>query len=472
MITPVLLAGGSGSRLWPASREAFPKQFTKFFGDNSLFQQAALRVSGPQFSAPLIVTSDQFRFTVSDQMSDAHIIPDTIILEPSGLNTAPAVLVASLWAAARDPNALLLIAPSDHIIPNENAFRAAVTAASPDAEQGQIVTFGIKPDHPEIGYGYLELEQSGAEACIPLKRFIEKPDMASAEAMVKSDKYLWNAGIFLFRADVMLSAFNTFAPDMVPLASESLKKAQSDLGFLRLDAEAWAALPSISIDYAIMEHAKNLSVFPFDGQWSDLGSWAAVAEQSFTPRDAFGNQTSQNAHAINCENSFLYSDDGGVRLVAIGLKDVVAISTDDAVLIVPKNQSQLVREAVDLLKQQGAKQATEFRRDHRPWGWFESLALGSRFQVKRIVVKPGGILSLQSHKHRAEHWIVVEGMAKVTIGRDVKMVHENESVYVPLGALHRMENPGKVPMVLIEVQTGSYLGEDDITRYEDLYQRS
>ncbi len=471
-IHPVILCGGSGTRLWPVSRAAFPKQFVKLYGEGSLFQQAASRLSAEGFADPLIVTSDPFRFTAQEQLNDIGIQHSAIMLEPEGRNTAPAVLAASLWAVQRDPNAVLLIASSDHVVSDPAAFRNAVKAALPAALSGNIVTFGIRPDRPETGYGYLELEEKDVEVCAPLKRFVEKPDLADAKTMLAAGTYLWNAGIFLFRADTILEAFQKYEPSMVTHAEAAMRNSKQDLGFLRLDPEAWSRLKSISIDYAIMEKADNLSVMPYNGDWSDLGSWSAVADQSAEAADENGNLVSNTAIAIDCHNSLLRTEDEGPRLIGIGLEDMVAVATGDAVLLAHKDQSQRVREAVDLLKKEGAKEATEFSRDFRPWGWFESLAMGARFQVKRIVVKPGGILSLQSHKFRAEHWIVVEGKAKVTIGDDVKLVSENQSVYVPLGAIHRLENPGDVPMVLIEVQTGSYLGEDDIIRHEDVYART
>ncbi|MBF9024359.1 mannose-1-phosphate guanylyltransferase/mannose-6-phosphate isomerase [Rhodobacterales bacterium HKCCD6035] len=471
-IRPVILCGGSGTRLWPVSRAAFPKQFVKLHGNGSLFQQAASRLSGEGFADPLIVTSDPFRFTAQEQLNDIGIQHAALMLEPEGRNTAPAVLAASLWATQRGPNAVLLIASSDHVVSDPAGFRDAVKAALPAAMSGRIVTFGIRPDRPETGYGYLELEDKDLEVCAPLKRFVEKPDLADAEAMVAAGTYLWNAGIFLFRADTVLEAFQKYEPSMVTHAKAAMRNSTQDLGFLRLDPEAWSRLKSISIDYAVMEKADNLSVMPYNGQWSDLGSWSAVADQFAEAADENGNVVSNTAIAIDCHSSLLRTEDEGPRLIGIGLEDMVAVATGDAVLLAHKDQSQRVREAVDLLKKEGAKEATEFSRDFRPWGWFESLAMGARFQVKRIVVKPGGILSLQSHKFRAEHWIVVEGTAKVTIGDDVKLVSENQSVYVPLGAIHRLENPGDVPMVLIEVQTGSYLGEDDIIRHEDVYART
>lgn len=471
-IYPVILCGGSGTRLWPVSRAAFPKQFVHLHGEGSLFQQAASRLSGEVFTDPLIVTSEPFRFMAQEQLHDIGMQHAVLMLEPEGRDTAPAVLVASLWAAQSDPDAVLLVAPSDHVVSESDAFRDAVKAALPAAVSGSIVTFGIRPDRPETGYGYLELEDKNVETCTPLKRFVEKPQLENAEAMLAAGTCLWNAGIFLFRADIMISAFQKYEPDMVPHAEAALSNSMQDLGFLRLNAEAWSQLPSISIDYAIMERADNLSVMPYNGQWSDLGSWSAVAEQCVGAADDNGNVVSNSSLAVDCHNSLLRSEEEGPRLIGIGLEDMIAVVTRDAVLVAHKDQSQKVRDAVDLLNKEGVKEATEFSRDFRPWGWFESLAMGGRFQVKRIVVKPGGILSLQSHKFRAEHWIVVEGEAKVTIGVDVKLVSENQSVYVPLGAIHRLENPGDVPMVLIEVQTGSYLGEDDIVRYEDIYARS
>ena len=472
LILPVILCGGSGTRLWPVSRSAYPKQFVAMHGEGSLYQQALKRVSGSGFADPVVITSDQFRFTAAEQLQSVDVERHSILLEPEGRNTAPAVLAVSLWAAARDPKAVLLLVPSDHVIPDADAFKAAVFKAFDAAVAGSIVTFGIQPDRPETGYGYLEVGQSFLNDCKSLKRFVEKPNFDQAEEMVGSGNYLWNAGIFLFRADVMIAAFERFAPDMILPAKKAVEQAITDLDFIRLDAEQWSKLPKISIDYAIMEKADNLSVMPYDGRWSDLGSWSAVAEQYRDLSDDAGNIVLSNAHAIDCENSFLRGDDDGPHLVGLGLKDVVAVATKDAVLLSARDQTQGVREVVEVLTKDGVKQAKEFSRDFRPWGWFESLAVGERFQVKRIVVKPGGVLSLQSHKHRAEHWVVVEGIAKVTIEDTVMMVSENQSVYVPLGAIHRMENPGTTPMVLIEVQTGSYLGEDDIVRYEDLYDRT
>ena len=473
MITPVLLCGGSGTRLWPLSRKSYPKQFSELLGSETLFQASAKRLRGEGFTAPLVLTNSDFRFIVTEQLAETAIDASAILIEPEGRNTAPAILAAALWQARIDPKAMLLIAPSDHVVPDAAAFRAAVMAGVPAAQDGQIVTFGIKPSHAETGYGYLELTEDPGDFTprpMPLSQFVEKPDAKQAEKMLAAGNYLWNAGIFLFRADVIINAFQTHAPDLIDPVTTSLEQGKPDLGFLRLAPEPWAKAPDISIDYAVMEHADNLSVVPYASGWSDLGDWEAVRRE--TNPDDSGVATSGATTVIDCKNSLLRSETDGLEIVGIGLENIVAIAMPDAVLIADKSRSQDVKLAVNALKEKQAKQAESFPKDHRPWGWFESLAIGNRFQVKRIVVHPGAALSLQSHHHRAEHWIVVEGTAKVTIDDTVSLVSENQSVYIPLGTRHRMENPGKVAMVLIEVQTGSYLGEDDIIRYEDVYSRN
>lgn len=382
------------------------------------------------------------------------------------------MLAAALALAARQPEALILVAPSDHVIPDAAAFRAAVAAAVPRAQAGDLVTFGIAPTRPETGYGWLELApgaQTQADTPQPLARFVEKPDAARAAAMLAAGRFLWNAGIFLFTARALIAAFRVHAPQVLAPVEAAVAGAADDLMFTRLAPDPWGQAPDISIDYAIMEKASNLAVMPFASGWSDLGGWDAVWQECGP--DAAGNVTSDHATAIGCEGSLLRSENPRIELVGIGLRDIVAVATTDAVLVAHRSQAQQVKGVVAALKARGAVQATASPVDHRPWGWFESLAIGPRFQVKRIVVKPGGALSLQSHHHRAEHWIVVEGTARVTIDGAVRLVTENQSVYIPLGAVHRMENPGKLPMVLIEVQTGSYLGEDDILRYEDVYAR-
>lgn len=473
IVHPILLAGGSGTRLWPLSRKSYPKQFAKLMGEESLFQASAQRLSGDGFAAPMIVTGSDFRFIVTEQLAAVKIAPAGILIEPEGRNTAPAILAAALSLAARAPEALMLVAPSDHVIPDPDAFRAAVQAATPAARDGQLVTFGIRPDRAETGYGWLEMSQAPsadfAPVPQPLKRFMEKPDSATAETMLNDGQHLWNAGIFLFSVKTIIEGFEAHAPDMAAQVRMAVEQAEQDLGFTRLAPEPWGQIEDISIDYAIMERADNLTVVPYGGAWSDLGGWDAVWRE--TGPDAAGVVVSESATAIDCENTLLRAEEPQQQIVGIGLKDIIAVAMPDAVLVAHKDRAQDVKKAVAALKAKGAAQAETLPRDYRPWGWFESLVVGSRFQVKRIVVHPGGALSLQSHHHRAEHWIVVEGTAQVTIGEEVKLVTENQSVYIPLGTTHRMENPGKVPMVLIEVQTGSYLGEDDIIRYEDVYAR-
>jgi mannose-1-phosphate guanylyltransferase / mannose-6-phosphate isomerase len=471
-IYPVLLCGGSGTRLWPLSRKSFPKQFSALTGDESLFQASARRFAAPGFAGPLVVTGADFRFIVTEQLSEAGITPAAIIIEPQGRNTAAAVLAAALALEATSPGALMLVAPSDHIIPDDAQFRSTVAAAVPAALAGQLVTFGIRPDRPETGYGWLELTAPTADfapVAQPLSRFVEKPNAKDAAAMLAGGRHLWNAGIFLFTTSTLIAAFVAHAPDTLAGVRAALAGAEYDLGFTRLDPASWALLPDISIDYAVMEKARNLSVVPFGGIWSDLGGWEAVWRDS-SPDDA-GVVTHGPAVDIDCSNTLLRSEAGSLRLVGIGLDNIVAIAMPDAVLVANMDRAQDVKLAVTRLKAEKAPQAETFPRDHRPWGWFESLVVGDRFQVKRIVVHPGAALSLQSHHHRAEHWIVVEGTARVTVDKDVRLISENQSVYIPLGAVHRLENPGKVNMVLIEVQTGVYLGEDDIVRYDDIYAR-
>lgn len=472
-IFPVILCGGSGTRLWPLSRASYPKQFAKLLGEQSLFQSTALRLSGDSYAAPIVLTGDDFRFIVVEQLAGIGMGAEAVLIEPDARNTAPAILAAALSLEQTNPDALMLVAPADHVIPDHAAFRDAVDKAVPAAEAGQIVTFGIVPDRPETGYGYLELGSAASkdsETPVKLKQFVEKPELSRAESMLASGNFLWNAGIFLFSVKTILKAYRTFAPELCDGVSLAVTGAKKDLSFTRLDVAPWKAVENISIDYAIMERADNLSVQPLSTRWNDLGAWDAVWRES-NP-DEQGNVCSDHATALDCQDTLLRSETEGLEVIGIGLTDMVAIAMADAVLVAPKSESQRVKEAVDKLKAKGVSQAVQLPRDYRPWGWYESLVVGDRFQVKRIVVKPGASLSLQSHMHRAEHWIVVAGTAKVTVDDKVQLLAENQSVYVPLGSVHRMENPGKVPMTLIEVQTGSYLGEDDITRYDDVYARN
>jgi len=472
-ITPILLAGGSGTRLWPVSRKSYPKQFSSLLGDETLFQSSVKRlVSSPavHFDAPVTMTNSDFRFIVIEQLQGAGIDPGAVLIEPEGRNTAPAVLAAAIYACKRDPEATILIAPSDHIIPDTLAFHAAICEGLKETANGRIVTFGITPTRPETGYGYLELSAASSGGAVPLKRFVEKPDTEAAKAMLDAGTYLWNAGIFLFRVKDIIAAFQAHAPELMDPVSDAIEQGHVDLGFFRLAAEPWAKCENISIDYAIMEKIDTLSAVPYSAGWNDLGGWDAVwLEQG---PDAEGVVTSENATAIECQNVLLRTENESQHLVGLGLENIIVIAMPDAVLVAHKDRAQDIKEVVSALKAKGVPQAETFPKDHRPWGWFESLAMGGRFQVKRIHVLAGAALSLQSHHHRSEHWIVVEGTAKVTVDDSVTLLTEGQSVYIPLGAVHRMENPGKVPMVLIEVQTGVYLGEDDIIRYEDIYDRN
>jgi mannose-1-phosphate guanylyltransferase/mannose-6-phosphate isomerase len=471
MIHPVVLCGGSGTRLWPTSRKGFPKQFSRLLGDESLYQASLRRLSGEGFAAPLVITGSDFRFIAAEQLSEIGIETARILLEPCARNTGPAVLCAAL-ALEGDPDALMLIAPSDHAISDEAAFRAAVTAGAEAARAGKLVTFGIRPDRPETGYGYLELAEATdfSPQAHDLVRFVEKPDADAAAQMLATGRFLWNAGIFLFRVRDIIAAFETHAPALICPCRRAMTEGRTDLMFYRLGEDAFAQAEDISIDYAVMERHGALAVVPLDGGWNDLGAWDAVWRE--TGPDAQGLATHGTVMAIDCADSYLRSEEGGPRLVAVGLSNIAAIAMRDAVLIVPLDQAQRVKEAVAALKAVGAPEATDFQRFHRPWGWYETLSLGGRFQVKRIMVKQGAQLSLQSHHHRSEHWVVVQGTATVTVDADVRLLSENQSVYIPLGAVHRLANPGKVDLHLIEVQSGPYLGEDDIVRYEDIYARA
>ncbi|NIY95494.1 mannose-1-phosphate guanylyltransferase/mannose-6-phosphate isomerase [Salipiger sp. HF18] len=466
-ITPVLLCGGSGTRLWPLSRKSYPKQFVPLMGEETLFQASAKRLSGTgdalAFQPPLVLTNSDFRFIVTEQLMGIGLDPGAILIEPEGRNTAPAILAAALHVAASDPDAVMLVAPSDHVVPDAEAFHAAVAQGLAAVEDGDLVTFGIAPDRPETGYGYLELsaKPSGSGLPVKLSRFVEKPDAARAEEMLAAGTYMWNAGIFLFRARDIIAAFEAHSPSLLAPVQAALADALPDLGFLRLAPGPWSGAEDISIDYAVMERAPNLSVVPFTAAWSDLGGWDAVWRDSGP--DAAGVVTSGGATAIDCEDTLLRSDSERLEVVGIGLKNVMAIAMNDAVLVADLSRAQDVKKAVDALKAKGAAQATSFPKDHRPWGWVETLVTGSRFQVKRIVVHPGASLSLQSHVHRSEHWVVVQGTARVTRDDEVSLLTENQSIYLPLGCVHRLHNPGKVPMALIE---------DDIVRYEDAYARS
>ena len=465
-ITPVILSGGSGTRLWPLSREAHPKQFLPVIGEHSLLQATALRLQGLDAAAPIVVAGETHRFLVAEQLHAIGLPPSALLLEPAGRNTAPAIAVAAFQALATDQDAVLLVMPSDHAIQDVSRFQAAVRLALPAARDGGLVTFGIVPEAPETGFGYIKA--APGEGVRTIERFVEKPDAATAAAYVASGDYFWNSGMFLFRARVYLDELAKAHPLMVELAERAVARARRDADFIRLDPDAFSAMASDSIDYAVMEKTANGRILPVSVGWSDVGSWQAlwqVAEQ-----DGDGNAHHGDVLAIDCRNTLAM---GEKRLLALlGLDNVVVVDTDDAVLVAHKDRVQDVKAIVARLKAEDRPQATWHRKVFRPWGNYDSVDAGPRFQVKRIVVKPGAALSLQMHHHRAEHWIVVSGTARVTCDDRVFMLSENQSTYIPLGSRHRLENPGNIPLELIEVQSGSYLGEDDIVRFEDVYGRT
>lgn len=469
MIYPLLLCGGTGTRLWPLSREAYPKQFVKIIGEESLFQQAAKRLSGRQFMPPTIITNTEFRFIVTEQLNQVNIEPGSILIEPEAKNTAPGILAAALHILEKDPNGLILSAPADHLIPDIDEFEKTVRRGVKNAKLQDIITFGIEINRPETGYGYLSLKKAPGLSPVKLKEFIEKPNLAAAKKMQQNKNFLWNSGIFLFSANKIISEFKKFQPIMYSCVKSSLEKATIDLGFVRLESKSWTKVESISIDYAIMEKAKNLSVVPFRGYWTDLGEWNAVWKESKPDQNGVAN--SGPVKSFDCKNSLLRSDDPELFLLGLGLKNIAVIGTRDAVLIADRSRLQDVKSAVSLIKKENVIQSTKSLRDRRPWGWFELLITSDKFQVKQITVFPGASLSLQSHKYRAEHWIVVSGIATVEINEKAQIIYENESVYIPIKEKHRLSNQEKRNLILIEVQTGSYFGEDDIVRYDDIYRR-
>ncbi|PZU29985.1 MAG: mannose-1-phosphate guanylyltransferase/mannose-6-phosphate isomerase [Stenotrophomonas sp.] len=464
-ILPVILSGGSGTRLWPLSREAYPKQFLQLAGEHSMLQSTWLRVADVATQAPLVVANEAHRFVAAEQLQQVGTTPSAILLEPVGRNTAPAIAAAALEACRDGADPLLLVLPSDHLIRDTAHFHSAILAAADIAEQGKLVTFGIQPTAPETGYGYIKaVAGEGARA---IERFVEKPDLATAQDYVASGEYYWNSGMFLFRASRYLQELERLQPQILAACRSSWEKARRDADFIRLDAEAFKTSPSDSIDYAVMEKTADAAVVPLDAGWSDVGSWTALRDVS--EQDANGNAHHGDVIAIDCHDTFAY----GERLIAmVGLDDVIVVETDDAVLVGKSDRMQEVKDVVARLKADGRSEATWHRKVYRPWGAYDSIDHGDRFQVKRITVKPGGTLSLQMHHHRAEHWIVVSGTAEVTRGDEVLLLAENQSTYIPLGVTHRLRNPGKLPLELIEVQSGSYLGEDDIVRFEDTYGRT
>ncbi len=463
-IVPVILSGGSGTRLWPVSREAYPKQFLPLVGEDTMLQATWKRVAQIAGAAPIVVANQEHRFMAAEQLRECNVTPQALILEPIGRNTAPAIAIAALQALAGGNDALLLVLPSDHVVRDEKAFHDAVAQAAAAADTGKLVTFGIVPTAPETGYGYIKAAKG--DGVRPVERFVEKPDLDTARQYVSSGEYFWNSGMFLFKASRYLAELERLQPAILAASRAALEKASRDSDFIRLDADAFAASPNDSIDYAVMEKTADAAVVPLDAGWNDVGSWSALWEVS--DKDSNGNAWHGDVIAVDCRNSYAY----GSRLITmVGLDDVVVVETDDAVFVGHKDRVQHVKEIVAQIKRDGRSEAAAHRKVYRPWGAYDSIDNGSRFQVKRITVKPGATLSLQMHHHRAEHWIVVSGTAEVTRGEEVILLTENQSTYIPLGVTHRLKNPGKLPLELIEVQSGSYLGEDDIVRFEDQYGR-
>jgi mannose-1-phosphate guanylyltransferase/mannose-6-phosphate isomerase len=468
LLTPVVMCGGAGTRLWPVSRESMPKQFVPLVGDTSTFQQLLERLSAPElFARPIVITSEDFRFVVAEQLRECGVEAD-IVLEPARRDSGPAVAVAAVLAAQRDAQAIVFVVAADHVVRKPEQFREACRKAAAAARDGMIVTFGIRPTRPATNYGYIRPGRSlNGGAAFAVDAFVEKPDAATAAGYV-AENYLWNSGNFLFRADVMLDEIARFEPAMAEAAKAAVAGHTRDLDFLRLAAEPFARAPKKSIDYAVMERTKLAAVVPAEMGWTDLGSWSAVWE--LLDHDAHGNATHGPVVTLDSNNVLVRSDEA-VLTTIVGINDIVVIATTDAVLVAARDRAEDVKTLVERLKTENRREAIEHRRIYRPWGYYQSIDTGGRYQVKRIVVKPGAKLSLQKHFHRAEHWVVVRGTAEVTVDAEVRAIHENESIYVPIGSTHRLANPGKIPLELIEVQVGSYLGEDDIVRLDDVYDR-
>jgi mannose-1-phosphate guanylyltransferase/mannose-6-phosphate isomerase len=481
-LIPVILSGGSGTRLWPISREKHPKQLQPLIGGDSLLQDTLKRLAGLPIGAPIVVSNGEYRFVTAEQLRELGLAAWTLLLEPLGRNTAPALTVAALYACRDGNDPVLLTTPADHHVGDPAAFQAAILRGLPAADAGAVVTFGIIPDRPETGYGYIESSaakvgagDAATEAPRMIAAFREKPDAATAADYVAGGRHFWNSGIFLLRASTWLKAIGHFAPAMLAACRRAVDGARADSDFVRLDRDAFAACPADSIDYAVMEKLPTAtalgiaaSVVPLAAGWSDVGAWDAL--WAAIARDGNGNALKGDVWTEDSTGNLVMAES---RMVAcIGCEDMVVVETADAVLVAPKQRTQEVRTIVGRLKQAGRSEADLHRKVHRPWGWYDSIDQGERFQVKRIVVRPGATLSLQMHHHRAEHWVVVRGTAKVTRGDEIILLSENQSTYIPLGVTHRLENPGQIPLEIIEVQSGSYLGEDDIVRFEDTYGRS
>lgn len=465
---PVILTGGAGSRLWPVSREYYPKPLLPMFGDATLLQETLRRLDGlPDEAEPLLICNEEHRFLVAEQVQSLGKTPEAIILEPQGRNTAPALTVAALALAEHDPATLMVVMPADHVIPDRQAFQAAVIQGSQPARQGELVTFGIVADRPETGYGYIRRGEPLVDGIYRVASFVEKPDQATAERYLADGGYDWNSGIFLMRADRWLEEIGVHRPDILAACEKAMAAAKRDSDFVRLDKDAFLACPGDSIDYAVMENTGRAAVVPLEAGWSDVGCWSSIWDVS--EHDAHGNVNKGDVLTHDAKNSLFLAENRCIA--AVGVEDVIVVETADAVLVTDRNRCQDVKQIVSQLKDAEREEHRFHRRVYRPWGDYEGVDQGNRYQVKRLTVKPGAQLSLQMHHHRAEHWIVVSGTARVTRGDDVFILSENESTYIPIGTTHRLENPGTIPLEIIEVQSGSYLGEDDIVRFEDVYNR-
>jgi mannose-1-phosphate guanylyltransferase/mannose-6-phosphate isomerase len=467
-VVPVILCGGSGSRLWPMSRRLLPKQFLPLVGEKTLFQDTALRTRGAAgCGAPVVVTNDDQRFLAADQLAEIGVRPRALLLEPAGRNTAPAVAAAALHVLREDPAAILLVQPSDHVIGDVRAFHAALADAVAIADKGYLVTFGIPPTEPATGYGYIEAGDAIAGSAFRIRRFVEKPDLDKARAFLAQGGFFWNSGMFVYQAQRFIDELARLRPDILEAVRAALARATPDLGFLRLDREAFAAAPSVSVDYAVMEHTALGAMVRAPMRWSDVGSWSALWEVG--EKDAARNVVRGDVELNDASGCYVHAD--GRHVSVLGARDLVVVETGDAVLVAAKDRAQEVKEVVEKLDRAKRSEHVSHTRVHRPWGYYESVDNGPGFQVKRLLVKPGQKLSLQLHHRRAEHWVVVSGTARVTRGNEVFDLARNQSTFIPVETRHRLENPGSAPLLLVEVQSGDYLGEDDIVRFEDSYNR-
>lgn len=471
MIYPVILCGGSGTRLWPVSRQSMPKQFMNLVGEKSLFQQAAQRISGSQFAKPLVITSNDYRFIVAQQLADIGVQPNGVMLEPSAKNTAPAILAAAEFIYEQDSDALLLVMPADHFIPDQKALADLVLAAKPTAEAGSIITFGIWPKRPETGYGYIERGEALAHSAgYGVAAFHEKPDQKKAKAMLAAGTYFWNSGLFLTRCKTVLENAETFLPDMVASVRRAVSESTRDLDFLRLGERGWQDIQSDSIDYALLEKADNLVVFPFLGRWSDLGDWQALKRELCLDqvlKDNDENLLIGNSNQIDSQSCLIWSDNADQVVTGVGLKDTIVVVMKDAVLVIDAAKTQLVKDVVEMLDLKNHSQAYEHARQFRPWGWFETLNMSGNYQVRNVYLNPHAKISLQKHQRRSENWIVTSGEAEVLLDGKIIRLFENNSLEVPAGATHQLSNPTDRPLSLIEVRAGSYLGDDDAQRFDD-----